>query len=345
MRAFFVTVGTLAVLVCMPAMVQADWFEYFDVYAPGSQIVGQGGWEEWGFGTGALVTDLVSQSPTNSLDVNDITDVVHRYSGYTSNKWLYRAYMYIPSDMAGMTYFILLNTFDPPTYMWSVQFGFDSADGMIHCDCGLSPGNVIVTPYATDEWAEIRVYIDLDEDWEQIYYNGILLDDPNLPDHPTLGGGQAWTLGPFGQDAGALNIGAVDLFANAATSVYYDDMTLAASSAWANLRVDTSSGYNIGYTVVAGRDAGMPSDTWMVLMTPNGPYTYDGLGSPLGWNSGLTPPLASGPLGNNYGTSLNIGNLPWSGNYTAHLAVDTIQNGVPSVNDVLVWETQGFTVP
>jgi hypothetical protein len=329
----------------MPAMAQADWFEYFDTYTPGSQIVGQGGWEEWGFGTGALVTDLVSQSPTNSVEVLGATDIVHRYAGYTSNKWLFKSYLYIPSDMAGQTYFILLNTYNPPTYNWSVQFSFDSNDGLIHCDCGLSPGNVIFGAYPSDEWIELRVYIDMDEDWVQIYVNGFLLDDPNLPDHPTLGGGYTWSLGVFGQGGGILNIGAVDLWANNASSVYYDDMTLAASSMWVDLRVDTSSGYQIDYTVVAGRDAGLPSDVFLILNTPVGYYSYDGMGTPLGWNSGPTSELASGPLGNHYGNALTIGNLPWSGDYTGYLFIDDDMNGIPNRNNIVELDVENFTVP
>jgi hypothetical protein len=344
MRAFFVTVGTLAVLVCMPAMVQADWFEYFDTYAVGSQIVGQGGWEEWGFNTGALITDLVSQSPDNSVEIVGATDIVHRYAGYTSNKWLYKSYLYIPSDMAGQTYFILLSTFNPPTYTWAVQFSFDSNDGLIHCDCGLSPGNVIFGAYPTDEWIEIRVYIDLDEDWTQIYVNGFLLDDPNLPDHPTLGGGYVWTGGVFGGETNPLDIGAVDLFANNASSVYYDDMTLAASSAWVDLRIGTSP-YTVDYTVVAGRDVGLASDVFLILNTPVGYYSYDGMGTPLGWNSGPTTELATGALGNHYGNALNIGNLPWSGSYQGYLLIDDLMNGIPNRDNIVVVDIENFNVP
>jgi hypothetical protein len=128
MRVKIMTAGIMMALVCLPAIAQADWFEYFDVYAPGSQIVGQGGWEEWGFGTGALVTDLVSQSPTNSVEIVGASDIVHRYAGYTSNKWLYRSYVYIPSDMTGYSYFIMLSTYNPPTYIFSLIFRFDSSN-------------------------------------------------------------------------------------------------------------------------------------------------------------------------------------------------------------------------
>ena len=69
-------------------------------------------------------------------------------------------------------------------------------------------------PLVTDEWVEIRVEIDLDADWHELYYDGDLLYE------------RAWTAGPFGAGDGFLNIAAVDLFANLATSVYYDNMSL-----------------------------------------------------------------------------------------------------------------------
>jgi len=58
----------------------------------------------------------------------------------------------------------------------------------------------------------LPVEIDLDADWQEFYYNGQLLT------------AKSWTDGVSGD--GALNIGAVDLFANGASSVYYDDMSL-----------------------------------------------------------------------------------------------------------------------
>jgi hypothetical protein len=123
----------------------------------------------------------------------------------------------------------MLNTYSYPSgpYNWSVQVGFDPNDGLIHADCGSS--TQVTMPYLTDQWVEIRVDIDLDEDWTQIYYDGTLLDDPGLADHPTLGGGYSWTGGTFGQGGGVLDIAALDLFAYNATSVYYDDLCLEAA--------------------------------------------------------------------------------------------------------------------
>lgn len=205
----------------------AQWSDNFDSYAANTQVVGQGNWEEWGPGAGAFVTSNQSRSPANSIDINGATDLVHQYTGYTTGKWVYKTMQYIPSTMTGSTYFILLNTYAYPAgpYNWSVQVEFSIANG-IRGNFGTNTINHNVVPLVTDAWAEIQVVVDLDQNWTQFYYNGVLLDEPNLADHPALGGGYNWTGGVFGGGTGALNIAAVDLYANTATSVYYDDISL-----------------------------------------------------------------------------------------------------------------------
>lgn len=206
---------------------RAQWTENFDSYAANSQAVGQGNWEEWGPGAGALVSNVFANSPANSINIQGATDLVHQYSGYTTGKWVYKTKQYIPSGMVGSTYFILLNTYAYPAgpYNWSVQVEFSVANGIRgNFGTGLVGHNTV--PMVTDAWADIQVIIDLDENWVQFYYNGVLFDEPGLPDHPSLGGGYSWTGGVFGGGAGALNIAAVDLYANLATSAFYDDMSL-----------------------------------------------------------------------------------------------------------------------
>lgn len=209
----------------------AQWSENFDTYAPSSQVVGQGNWEEWSAGAGALVSNAQSRSPGNSIAIAGPSDLVQQYSGYTTGKWVYSAWQYIPSTMVGSSYFILLNTYAYPAgpYNWSVQVEFSVANGL-RGNFGSGTINHAVTPIVTDAWVPIQVVIDLDQDWCQFYYNGVLLDEPAVADHPALGGGYTWTGGVFGGGAGQLNIGAVDLYANTATDVYYDDLSLSQAS-------------------------------------------------------------------------------------------------------------------
>jgi uncharacterized repeat protein (TIGR01451 family) len=67
-------------------------------------------------------------------------------------------------------------------------------------------------PYTVEEWVEIRIDVDLDADTQSIYYGGQLLST------------KSWTEGVSG--LGIANIGAIDLYANGATSVFYDDISI-----------------------------------------------------------------------------------------------------------------------
>ena len=214
----------LGALACISAPVSAQQHEDFDSYAPNKQVVGQGGWEEWGAGAGAVVSNKQSLSVGNSIDIKAASDLIHRYSGYTSGTWEYKAMQYIPKTFTGKTYFILLSSFGT-TNKWAVQVAFDKTSGNVIPDAGKS-GSKATTPIIYDKWVPIQVVIHLDADWVQFYYNGKLLDDATVADHATLGGGWKWTGGPFGGTNGPKAIGAVDLFANKSTSVYYDDFCL-----------------------------------------------------------------------------------------------------------------------
>jgi hypothetical protein len=74
--------------------------------------------------------------------------------------------------------------------------------------------NTVDVPYTPDEWVELRLVIDLDDDLTRVYYG-----DAFVVEYP-------WTGGATGVGGGARNIGAVDLFANGSTSVFWDDLSL-----------------------------------------------------------------------------------------------------------------------
>ena len=112
----------------------------------------------------------------------------------------------------GTSYFILLSDYTDgggQENKWAVQLRMDSGLGVIECEY-----DAISLPLVMDKWVEIRVEIDLDGDWMEIYYDGEFLYE------------KAWTATPNNDGTGFLNIAAVDLFANGATSVFYDDMSL-----------------------------------------------------------------------------------------------------------------------
>jgi hypothetical protein len=196
---------------------------------------GVGGWKGWANdpNAAAYTTDAQARSAPASVDIVGPADLVHEYSGATSGQWVYTAWQYVPGDMTGLSYFILLNAYDDAgvTNNWSTQVSFDGTNGTV-----ISEFEGAQLPLVTDQWVEFRVEINLDTDWQTIFYDGQILSQ------------KSWTEGVSG--GGALNIAAVDLFANGASSVYYDDMSLVQAAGtcdapedipWASVSPDNGS--------------------------------------------------------------------------------------------------------
>ena len=192
-----------------------NWIEHFDAYATGSEVIGQGGWEGWGgSGTvGALTSATQLRSAPNSIDVVGDTDLVHQYSGYTSGVWTYTAWQYLPTAVTGRTYFILLNTYPALAFgHWSVQLCFDGTAGVVRDDTLGDCTTGVTAPLVRDQWVEIRVVADLTANTQTVFYNGAQFYTAPWSTH----------LGP----EGAVSLRGVDLFANNATSTFYDDLSL-----------------------------------------------------------------------------------------------------------------------
>ena len=201
----------LSSILFVPVAANADWAENFDSYALGSGLHGQGGWHGWdGSATwDAYVSDAYARSAPHSVAIAATSDMVHEYSGYTSGVWVYKAWQYIPTSFAGQSYILLLNTYnDGGPYNWSTQVSFNSTTGTVVAD-----PNGESLPLIVGQWVEIRVVIDLDANQQTFYYGNQLLFQGS------------WTEGMSG--GGILNIAAIDLFANNAGPIYYDDLMLA----------------------------------------------------------------------------------------------------------------------
>ncbi len=190
----------------------ANWSDNFDSYATNSSLHGQGGWKGWGNDSAytAYTRDTQATSTPNSVEIVSTSDLVHEYTGITSGLWHYTAWQYIPTDFTGESYFIMLNQYDDAgaTNNWSTQVNFNGSLNLV-----VSEGESTDTlPLIRGEWVEIRVEIDLDNDIQRFYYGDDLLYEVT------------WTDGVSG--GGILNVGAVDLFGNTGSAVYYDDLSL-----------------------------------------------------------------------------------------------------------------------
>lgn len=191
----------------------ANWIDHFDTYATGSQMHLQGGWKGWDNSpaAGALTSATQARSAPNSVDILGASDLVHEYTGYTAGTgtWTYTAWMYLPTGSTGTTYFIMLNTYaDGGPNNWSVQVQFNNATGTLTND-GTSGGSL---PIVYDQWVKIEVVIDLNSDIQTFSYNGAVL-------YSGTWSGQV-------SGGGVVNIAAVDLFANGASSAFWDDISL-----------------------------------------------------------------------------------------------------------------------
>lgn len=205
-----------------PTQIRGEWSDNFDSYETGSLLVGQGGWQAWDndLNVKAYVSDNQSRSPPNSAQITWFgaawADMVQMFSDVNSGKWRIIAWLYVPSEMTGNSFFILMNTYTPGVTHnnqdWSCQLTFSATTGII-ADYNDATKTL---PLVKDDWAQIRVDIDFDADWQVIYYNNQELN------------AKIWT-GGAGYPGGALNLAAVDLYADqtTSTSVYWDDMRLA----------------------------------------------------------------------------------------------------------------------
>jgi hypothetical protein len=188
------------------------WVETFRHYFPENGMHGQWGWEGWDDDVDfdAFTSDVHAYSDTLSVDIQGDADLVYPFAGADSGKWVFSTQVYVPEEMLETSFFLLLNTYptdpDHPQH-WSLQLELNGAEGVLRDYL-----HEAAAPLIRNKWTEIRVEIDLDQDEQTVYYAGA----------PLLTKG--WTDGVA--PGGALNIGAVDLYAAGASSVYYDDLVL-----------------------------------------------------------------------------------------------------------------------
>ena len=178
----------------------------FDAYEAGTDLHGVDGWKGWDntAGAGAPVSDTVALSGTNSVEIVGSADLVHEFD-IAGGVIEFSAMQYIPSGTSGTSYFILLNSYDDGANQdWSVQTLFNLDAGTVSSYYVEGSEAEIVF----DEWVSMDLVIDLDNNTVVEYYNGVELASHQWDDneHGTLG--------------------AIDLYGNGASSVYYDDITI-----------------------------------------------------------------------------------------------------------------------
>jgi hypothetical protein len=188
--------------------------ENFDSYTAGTLLGGQGGWFPWGDNpdANANVTSDQSRSPANSVEIVGLSDMVHQWTNVNYGNCTFRVWSYVPSDYVGQNMLILLSLYAGDSSKWDLQLVFNSETLLLE-----DYDSVNSTPYMIGAWGEIRVEIDFINDLQKVYYNDVLWLS------------KSWINGTSG--GGILNLGGVDLFANGASKVYWDDMSIWATEA------------------------------------------------------------------------------------------------------------------
>jgi hypothetical protein len=114
------------------------------------------------------------------------------------------AMQYIPSGTNGVSRFHMQNQYQNGAIGRSVQWSFSLSDGVIAEDYDADASASIIY----DEWVELKLVIDLDNDLLEQYYNGELFSS------------RAWVF------SGSSQIQSINLYGNGASSVYYDDIMI-----------------------------------------------------------------------------------------------------------------------
>ncbi|KQC03899.1 MAG: hypothetical protein APR54_02240 [Candidatus Cloacimonas sp. SDB] len=199
----------------------------FDSYIVDSYLALQSPlWTTWsnapGTGEDAMVSDDYALSGTQSVMVEGANDLVLIMDNYTVGAYTMELSMYIPDGHSG--YFNLQKT-NTPGEEWAFQIVFET-DGVATADAGAAAAAVF--DYNHDEWMDLEIVVDLDNDWAEFWFNGDMMVE------------YQWTLGTFGTP-GLLSLGGMNIFASGGDPLaYFDDIDFKPYSAAREL-----TGYNV----------------------------------------------------------------------------------------------------
>lgn len=175
--------------------------DYFDELAAGTYVAEQlPMWTTWSGAPGtsedALVTDMYAHTAPNSIVVEGSSDLVRKFANddITSGAYWISFESYVPTGYTG--YWNLQKTVNPgvewalQTYLWP--------DGVGHVDANGEDAAQFNFPF--DEWFYTSIFVDLDNDWCELYVEGELIV------------GYEWHLGTFGQGT-LYTLGSMNLWA------------------------------------------------------------------------------------------------------------------------------------
>jgi len=237
------------------------WSDNFDSYTNGQLLDGgadDGGWKGWDNDPayGAFVTNVQSHSTANSVNVTGSSDLVHEYGYSAKINYTFIAWQFIPNDFQGETAFIILSDYEDGAgqgNIWAVQLAFNSETNEVN-----SQYDAETLPLIKGRWVQLRMEINLSSDKLEMYYDNELLKAKN------------WSDGPNNQGGGPLVIDAIDLFANGASDVYYDDISIVGAALpppKPELKVDTiAGGFGVSAVVNNIGEADATNVAWTIAL-------------------------------------------------------------------------------
>lgn len=209
------------------ASAQFNWTDGFEPYVPGTlcsnpgcaNVGNAGGWAGWDDVPAVaanVVTTATASFPvpprtgSQFLEIVAASDAVQplslNYPGSypTSGMWEISAWSYIPTGAnTATTWFIVNNVYNHGgPHQWSLQLQMTPAGVATDVDRG---GSV---PLVFDQWVQIRVLVDLDNNAAAIYYNGQQVSSG------------VWNNNNPGPPA----IAAIDLYTGG--TIFYDDLSV-----------------------------------------------------------------------------------------------------------------------
>jgi hypothetical protein len=211
-RILLVAIAAVAPL----SAIAQQWSDNFDTYVTGSQLHGQGGWVGWfnDPNAGAMTSNAQSLSAPNSVDILGGSDLVRQY-GIAGGLWTYSGSVFVPTAHTGTSFFILMSDYNHAgTNMhWSVQMTLNSTTGLVG-DNSANGGVATPVPLVKGQWVPFSVDIDLVADTKVVWYNSQQVISSR------------WRDQAGGSTGATLSLGAVDLFANSTSSVFYDNLNV-----------------------------------------------------------------------------------------------------------------------
>jgi len=150
----------------------------FDALAVGSSMHDVPGWEGW-YGDarwGAKIVDTIAYSGSNALEiVGTRDDVVPNWPLVDSGMYVATVMQYVPaSSTNGLMYFGPLSAYGNDSATWLGTLLSNCNLGLVYVD-DLDSGSRTETPLIRDQWVELRIVMNFDNNTCDFYYGNVAL--------------------------------------------------------------------------------------------------------------------------------------------------------------------------